>query len=324
MKSKDVFLLIGDEEFLKEEWLSSTRQKIFKGSRASESPDFNLFFGNDINLPDVLSTAKTRPFSESKRFIVIKQVELMSSPSHREKFVSYVKAPSPDTILVLESGIREKDLPSDKFLSEVAKFAQVVSFKKLYDSNLCSWISRRALLRKKKIDIRAVDLLRQLKGNSLEAIDEEIEKLSLYVGEKASITEDDVQQLVGKDVVSSIYDMIDAFSLNDKKRVLEISFDFHRKDFGAGINLFCWNLRLLLKVKECLDKGWPDRKIGDYLKLRKFQLERVVSQAGRLTSLWMRSALSEFTEFDLQNKTSVMYDSFSGWQMLLVRLLALL
>lgn len=319
--AKSIFLLVGDEKFLKEEWLSGIKQRFFKSANTSAA-DFNLFFAKDIDLSGVLSIARTRPFLGSKRLIVIKNIELLNSPLHREQLLNYAKSPSLDAALVLEADIKEKDFLEDRFLSEIGKFSQVLTFKKLYDANLYNWISKRCILRKKRIESQAIELLKQLKGNDLKNIDEEIEKLSLYVAPRNLITEGDVCQLVGKDITGTVYDMVDAISKSDRNKVLALSLDFQKKDLANSIGLFCWNLRLLLRVKGYLNEGNTAQRIGDRLGLKKFQLEKVVNQAGRLNSSWLKLALSELAEFDLKIKTSGFCDSFLGWQMLLVRLVA--
>jgi len=307
-----VFLLIGDERFLKEEWLQDTRQEFFKGNNTPDTPDYSLFFADDAQAADILTIAKTKPFLNPKRLIVIKNIELFDSPVHKEQILNYAKSPSPDSVLILDADISQKDYLKDGFLTELGKLSQVVAFKKLYDANLYNWISKRALLRKKRVEPRACELLKQLKGNNLRAIDEEIEKLSIYAGDKATITEGDVQQLSGRDISGTVYDMIDALARNDKKRALALSFDFQKKDLGSSVGLFCWNLRLLLRVKE---------GTANLASLQRFQLERAQDQAARLPLEWLKKALAELTEFDLQIKTSGFPDSFLGWQMVLIRLL---
>lgn len=313
---KPVFLLVGDEEFLKAEWLKDARAKIFKEGAANASADFNLFFANEAMDPsEALATARTRPFLNAKRLIVIKNIDSLKSAGHRGQILDYLKNPSADTVLVLEADVSQKDFLGDKFLSAAAQFSQVVPFKKLYDANLSGWIARRAFLRNKKIEPAASELLRQLKGNNLKAIDEEIEKLALYVGQRTIITQADAQALVGKDREATVYDLLEAMSQKDTKRVLSLGADFDKNDLGGAVGLLCWNLRLLLRVRE---------GSGNTLALRKFQLDRALLQAKRFKSSWLKKAVSELTSFDLQIKTSAFSDPIAGWQMLLVRLLSLL
>lgn len=311
---KPVFLLIGDEGFLKEEWLKDARAKIFKDNAAGATTDFNLFFANEAIEPsEVIDIARTQPFLGEKRLIVVKNIDSLKSDAHRGQVMGYLKTPSSHTVLVLEADVNQKDYRADKFLQAASELSQVVPFKKLYDANLSGWITRRTLLRNKKIEPAACELLKQFKGNNLKAIDEEIEKLSLYIGERPVITYSDTQALVGKDKEDTVYELIEAMSRKDTAVVLSIGADFDKNDLGGAAGLLCWNLRLLLRVKT-----------GDMPALKKFQLDRALLQAKRFSSGWLKKAVSELTEFDLQIKTSAFSDSIAGWQMLLVRLLALL
>jgi DNA polymerase-3 subunit delta len=311
---KPVFLLIGDEGFLKEEWLRDARAKIFKNNAANTAADYNLFFANEAIEPaEVLDIARTRPFLSEKRLIVIKNIDSLKSDTHRQQVLEYLKAPSDHTMLVLEADLNQRDYQADKFLQAASEFSQVVPFKKLYDANLSGWIARRAILKNKKIEPAACELLKQFKGNNLKAIDEEIEKLSVYVGERPVIAYSDTQVLVGKDKEDTVYELMEAMSRKDTAAVLSIGADFDKNDLGGAAGLLCWNLRLLLRVKT-----------GEMPALRKFQVDRALLQAKRFSASWLKKAVSELTEFDLQIKTSALSDTIAGWQMLLVRLLALL
>lgn len=315
-----VFLLAGNEKFLKEEWLRDKKEKFFKEEKGSNL-DFNQFYVNEIDLPDVLSIAQTKSFLAKKRLIILKDIKDLPS-FHRERLLAYAKSPSSNSTLILETDISQKDFLGDKFLSAFSRLAEVIFFKKLYNRDLLNWISRQFAVRKKRIDLKIPELLVQLKGNDLKALSEEIEKLAVYTGERDLITLKDAEDLVGRDITSSVYDIIDAISQDDKRRTLALSLDFQKKDLGAVVGLFCWNLRRFIKAREYLRNGWSAQKIGNTFGINKFQLDKFISQAKRLNTAWLESAISELTEFDLKIKTSGFADPCLGWQLLLVRLLA--
>lgn len=322
---KAVFLLVGNEEFLKDEWLRLTRQRFFKEEDSPGDVDFNRFYASEeIDLPGVLTLARTQPFLSNRRLIIIKDIEDLSGDARKGQLLAYVKSPSADTVMILETGVNQRDLLKNAFLSQLSRFSETVYLKKLYDRDLSDWIGRRFAIRKKKAAAQAVELLKQLKGNNLRVIDGEIEKLSLYVDQRELIAREDVQELVGRDVESGVNDIIDAISCNDKGRALAMGLEFQKKDLPSAAGLFCWNLRKLLKVKECLKEGHAAQRIGEELSIQKFQTERFINQAKGLKASWIKTALLDITDFDLRLKTAAYRDSASGWQMLLARLLAAL
>ncbi len=324
MPTKSVYLLAGDEAFLKEEWLKNTRQQFFK-EEENRSCDFNLFFADeDADIPAILAIARTSPFLAKKRLIVLKSIEGLTSPAHQEQLLSYANSPSPHAIFVLEADIKPKAIAQDKFISQLSRVSEVVLFKKLYDATLSNWITKRFLIQKKRATPQAVEFLKELKGNNLKELDNEVQKLATYAGTRPTVTAEDVGELVGKDIKSNVSDILDAISQNDKKKALVLGLDLQEKNLGNAIGLLCWNLRKLLRMREYLKQGWPPQKIADALELKKFQLDRFVPQAKRLKVSWMKQAILELTEFDLKIKTSGFDGSLAGWDVLMAKLLALL
>ncbi len=319
MSAKAVFLLAGDEQYLKEEWLLRTRRSLFNDD--SQGVDFNIFRAPEMDLSEVVSIARTQPFLAKKRLIIIKSVDSLNSSLQRQQLLNYIATPSPYTVLVLEADIKEKALSSDKFVSEIAAVSEKVFFKKLYDNELGAWINKNFLLRKKRIAPAASMLLKELKGNDLGALSLEIEKLDIYTDQRPMVTLEDVRALVGNDITGNIYDMLDALSRNDKTSALTLGLTVQKKDLGSAIGLLCWNLRRLLKIREALKLGWQAKKIEAQLDLKKFQFERFMQQAKRLKTSWLKNALLEMAKLDFKLKSSSLDDSLLGWEVLITRLL---
>ncbi len=315
-----MYLLAGDEDFLKEEWLRKTRHSLFNND--DDSVDFSVFYATDADITQVVATARTGPFLAKKRLLVIRNAQDLKSAPQQGAILAYLKNPSLSTILIIEASVKEKDLLRSTFLSAVRKLAEPVMFRKLYDAELAHWMTRRFQAAGKKVSPVALELLKDLKGNDLQALSQEIEKLSVHAGDAPAIRVEDVQELVGRDVTAGVYDIIDAISQDDPKRALVLGLDLPKSDLGNIIGLFCWNLRRLLIVRECLKEGWPPAKIGERLDLRKFQLDRFIPQAQRLRSSWIKKALTDLAALDAKMKTSGLQDTMIGWDMLLVSLTA--
>ncbi len=201
---------------------------------------------------------------------------------------------------------------------------RTVTFKRLYEQELSAWIQKRFLLRKKKAAPQAVELLKEFHGNNLTAIDNEAEKLAVYAAQRPVITAADVNALAGASA-GGVDEIIDAMSRNDRGKVFAISAGFQKKDLMAITGLFSWNLRMILKVRECLKEKWPLQKIKEALGLKKFQAEKFIPQAKRLKSSWLKKALSELTVFEFRQKTGGFAgDPDADWGMLMAKLLAAL
>lgn len=329
MPPQSVYLLVGNEEFLKEEWISAARQKLFKDEPpGAASMDFSQFrAGGDCNFAAVFDTAKTSPFLAKKRLLVLRDIDsLLGLESAREQLLNYVKTPAAHTILVLDTDIKEKGFPPNNFYKQLGSLASVKTFKKIYDRDLVAWIIRRFALRSKKAEPAAAELLKQLKGNDLRLLDQEIEKLCVHAGKTAPVSKEDVQLLVGNDVLSRVDDLVYAISRNDKRKMTEASFDFQnldKREFGQATGLFCWQLRRILRAREMMKEGRSSNKIASELKIWDRDMEKFLFQCRKLKSSWLKKGIREIAEFDLRIKRGGQSDVFLDWQALLLRLFAL-
>src|SRR5207253_7632382 len=62
----------------------------------------------------------------------------------------------------------------------------------------------------KKLSMAAAELLVQLVGSAMGLLDQEIEKLTVAVGPKASIEAEDVDRLVGRSATADVFRILDA------------------------------------------------------------------------------------------------------------------
>ncbi len=141
--------------------------------------------------------------------------------------------------------------------------------------------ARKALReRKKEISEEALAELVSRIGPNPRQLDSEIEKLSLYVGDRAQIGIDDVNAICSRNKTARAFALGDALGDRDLPRLLrcldeefwEMKFDSQKSEIGMLYGLIS-KVRALLLLKEMLREGWI-RAEGDYNRF-KAQLERV-------------------------------------------------
>ncbi|HWC60406.1 MAG TPA: DNA polymerase III subunit delta [Verrucomicrobiae bacterium] len=117
-------------------------------------------------------------------------------------------------------------------------------------------------------------------GPNPRQLDTEIEKLSLYVGDRKEIGLEDVEAICTRNKMARAFALGDALGDRDLPRLLkrldeelwEVKFDSQKSEIGLLYGLIA-KVRAMLLLKEMLREGWikPD---GDYNRF-KSQLERV-------------------------------------------------
>jgi DNA polymerase III subunit delta len=140
----------------------------------------------------------------------------------------------------------------------------------------------RKALRSRQMDISEealADLISRI-GPNARQLESEIEKLSLYAGDRKEINVDDVAAVCARNKLARAFALGDALGDRDLPRLLrrldeelwEVKFDSQKSEIGLLYGLIS-KVRAMLLLKEMLREGWIKAEM-DYQRF-KAQLERV-------------------------------------------------
>jgi DNA polymerase-3 subunit delta len=142
------------------------------------------------------------------------------------------------------------------------------------------WARKAIRSRQKEISEEALAELITRVGPNMRQLDSEIEKLSLYVGDKTEIGMEDVAAICTRNKLARAFALGDALGDRDLPRLLrrldeelwETKFDSKKSEIGLLYGLIS-KVRSILLLKEMIREGWI-KTDGDYNRF-KAQLERV-------------------------------------------------
>jgi DNA polymerase-3 subunit delta len=142
------------------------------------------------------------------------------------------------------------------------------------------WVLKSIRARQKEISDEALAELISRVGPNARQLETEVEKLSLYVGDRKDIELEDVSAICTRNKMARAFALGDALGDRDLPRLLrrldeelwEVKFDSQKSEIGLLYGLIS-KVRAMLLLKEMLREGWikPD---GDYNRF-KAQLERI-------------------------------------------------
>lgn len=255
-----VYVFLGEEEYLKRKLERKIRTFITGPSSGSNS-DRNYFScevvdGKECDIGSLIIRCRTIPFFSSARLVVVRNAdELCSSPEMAE----YIQNPLSSTCLILMVG---KSIPL------LIKYE--VRLNKLDPRKRADWIRTKVKEFKKEITFEAVQLLQESAGEELERLSSEIEKLVLFVGEKTSISKEDIQNVhpAGNQEMN-IFNLVDAIGNRNKKQALRILKNLVlTEDIGKILGMIGRQFRLILQAKELMKKGYSQTKIAQEIEIR--------------------------------------------------------
>lgn len=264
-----VILLVGKEKYLKEKAINDLRSS-FLDSNCQEL-DYKVLHGTDTSADEILSSVSTIPFFSSKRLVVIKDFDKLSK-ADTSRLISYIKNPSQYTCLIIDSdeGAILEDDPS------LTRHLKVMRFSDPTEPEVSSWIARFMSSRGKTIEEGAIEILRESHGGNLLSLSQELEKLIAYVGSRNKITSADAENLVGKSVLSSAFDIAHAVAEMDTARAISIIHELsaYGKRPHEIIGLLSWHFKTLLRIKTLFSL-----KRTEYAVIQELRLPRKNAQA---------------------------------------------
>lgn len=297
---KPVYYLYGNEDFLKNESFSMLKTIVLSG--AVQDFNYDLYYGGEVEAAKILASASTLPVMAARRLVVVKGAEKLKGPDE-EILLPYIENPSPSTSLVFFG--RDVDRRK-KFFTVLNKTDALVEHNRPYENEMPRWIKWVAGKRGVEITERACRYLVDIIGNDLGSISNEIQKASLYVGDKKRIDLEDVEALTTDVKARTIFELVDAVgnknlpaSLKNLKKLL---------DGGESpllvIAMLVRQARLLWTGLEILNKGGNEQEIRKTIKLPPFVFKGYMRQLKLFSEEELNKVFERLFELDLKFKSS--------------------
>jgi len=250
-----VYWLEGEEEYFIDKAIEFAEHHILNESEAS----FNLsvFYGKDANWADVVNACSRYPMFAERQVVLLKEAQQMRDV---EKLESYIENPLSSTVFVIS--YKEKKLDARKKFAKLVKEKGVlISTKKMYERELPQWTQE--LIQSKQLTItqKGLALLVDHIGNDLVRIENEIDKLSVNLGKRTTITEDDIEQYIGVSKDYNVFELQSALAAKDLARSIRIIQYFEANPKAAPIQLVLPSLySFFSKVFMVFGAGTSDEK----------------------------------------------------------------
>lgn len=234
-KVKPLYLFIGDEAFFRKR----CREAVLRFLVPSDMREFSLydFDLSETELMEVLDRARTPSLMSPFQVFFVRGVkELYGRGSHDDEFEAikaYADNPNPDAMIIfvadhvsIPSDPRKMDMTDrdryGRIKETLGEFCETIELARVEEGEAVKWITEQAANDGVKVDTDAARELVDALGGDMMLVSNELEKLTLYVGEKKRITLGDVETMVLAAKQRSLYELTDAISAKDRVKALQI------------------------------------------------------------------------------------------------------
>ena len=293
---KPVYVLHGSDAFL----LDAARKEILQAVVADADPQTCVAsFEADAELAAVLDELRTLPFLAPRRLVIVRDADAFVA-AHREALETYLQEPARHAALVLTV----LSWPSNTRLAKlVAKCGAVSDCSAAGEAQVGRFIAQAAARRGKKVAPDAAELLADWIGADLAQLDNELEKLSLYVAAQETIVVADVTALVTATAGPASFALSNAITDQSAKAALDALAGMltQRGDEFKTLGSIAWQVRRALAAQEKIAAG--ERAEYALPNMPSFQKAKFISLLKRRPLAKMQGDMRRLLKADLSMKS---------------------
>ena len=219
---KPVYLLFGEEAFLKKSYKSRLREALTGG----DTMKYNYFEGKGMNVNEIIGLADTMPFFAEKRLILMEDSGFFKGGAGADELTEYMGGIPESTCLVfVESEVDKRS----RLYKAVKKYGYAAELSHQEPAQLARWAAGILARNGKKITNRAMEYFLGKTGDDMENITSELDKVISYTLGRDVITEEDIDVVCITQVTNKIFDMIAAIANRQTRRAAHAYFISDRK-----------------------------------------------------------------------------------------------
>ena len=326
-KLRSAYVFLGDEAFFRDRCRAALLAHLIP-------PDMRDFSLHDIDLSDVsitevLDRARTPSLMAPFQVFTVRGVKaLYTRGAHKEEFAAiaeYTKDPNPSAVVIfiadhvhIPSDVRKMEMQDRDRAERIRETlgeqcgCVVLELARVEENDAVRWVTDHAQQQGTVIEQDAARELVDSLGADMLMVQNELEKLVLYTGEKKRITLGDVESLVLAAKQRSLYQLTDALSQRDRTRALETLEALLNTTSGedAAIGLLFMLAKTYRQMLVILERNVRDSRaiwqaLWQGFRIPPFAAEDIIKQARRFkTRRELTRALRLIARADLALRSS--------------------
>lgn len=245
-------------------------------------PAFNhgRYRATDPGAATAFTAARTLPMMAARRLVELRDVA--DAPADvLEKLVEYLREPAPDAVLVAVGGSFPKVEKGGSnwaarikgALSDDAVLVQIGNDDVKPERFVIDAVEARG----KIISLNDAELLVAVVGTDLGRLEQEVEKLALFVGDRLAVDADAIGAASSVLAEAVIWDLTAGLATRDADAALAV---LHRlmeagDDARKLLGMIAWQMRELVRVAELVQAGANDKDITSRVRIRWDVLKKV-------------------------------------------------
>ena len=181
-----VYALYGGDSFLEDYFISELSQTFL--DRNGERRHLSLDQDSEPKLFEELSAIS---MFGAKRIIIVREIKKLRSKQGRHELIQYIKFPNPNIVLLVISDEFDR---RNSFLNKIADHSELLDLRTPFKHEMQQWVRYIVNSSKIRITEEALEHYIRIYGDSTAHVINEIEKISLMIGDE-QINEENLKKV---------------------------------------------------------------------------------------------------------------------------------
>jgi DNA polymerase-3 subunit delta len=305
-------LLLGEEPYLRDACRVQLIEKFVP--EAARTWAVSRYSADRGETQAAMEQAQTLPMLSEKQVVFLEEVEAIEKLGEKnrdeavEQLEEYLRNPAPFTVLVLEASALDQRMKLAKLLSEKALVVEVGLGENEEKRQAAAVGLARVIAKEQGVEFEpnAAEDLAEYVAADLMRLKTEIDKLSIYVGERKLILRKDVAALVVSEKTTTVWELADLLATKQSAKALEF-LERLLRDGEEPLQLLgaiAWMYRKLIEASElrAVSNGWQaSRALG----MRPEQAELALQAARKIPKARLLDGLHALQRADDRLKGGV-------------------
>lgn len=272
---------------------------------------FNLY---ETNFNQIIEEAMTLPLFSSKKVVLIQNAYIFTGEKvakdqvvDMNTIIEFLEKYDGDTLLVFEVTTLKLD-ERKKVVKTLKKQAKLKKVEQMSEAEMKQWIHSYLNQNYKEIKQDALDQFLTLTGIHYQLINQELEKLLLYIGDKPTINLEDVRSIVNRSLEQNVFLLTEHIQNKQKQKAVLLMRDLIqlKEEPIKLLALITSNYRLYYQSLILNQKGYSEQQIAKTVGAHPYRVKLALRQARQYSLESLLDKMNICAETDYQLKSSYM------------------
>lgn len=298
---KPLYAIISEQSFLRDQAVARLRDRISQEGDL----DFNYeqFDMATAKAEDIIGASNTLPFASPYRLVMVINFDQVKK-ADLDEITAYAQSPSESTVLAL---VGSKLAKSSKLYKLINTLGGIVERKAPSKRELPGAVEALFAEKNKTVEYDAIHALINSVGEDLATLASDVAKVASYVGERTSVTAQDIVAVVAVSAEVKVWEFANALAERNGSKAL----DLLGRTLEQGSSIFAAQsmalrtVRELLLVRALIDRGeGQSARVASELGKQEWLARKTLDQARNFSATELRGALRRMAHVEDQMKST--------------------